>query len=499
MDALNVFIVIALIYCSLFFFDTVFKTCSHFPYIYFLKNTGLEVHLMRIKWFTTVFNRKIIKWGMDRSKFWTAWFNTGVIISIIILPIVMIAILRATFNIWAAGPSADTKNSAVLLEPMLPGVDIPFNELGYYTITLAICTIVHELGHALAAVREDVQLYGVGMLLVFTIPVAYVNINNEQFESLPLRNRLRITCAGVWHNIILAALAAAILVLSTWFWAPLYNINSGVYIKSISSNSPLRGQTGLLEYDIIYKINNCPVKDSEDWYQCILNTIHRPAPGYCVKQSFIQEYDESVPPIQKNNGVVNCCTLDSETMGSLCFEYIEGPQGAPLHLPPHSCLPARAMINQSQNYCQASHECSSQDTHCIKPSLDNVTKIVQIKRKIGKDVLFFGHPADIYRTVDVSDWVPKYSFLKPSIPESLVLLCKYITMFSAGLAVINIVPCFLFDGQYIINILVLYISNIIPYNRNIREALTLTITSIGTILLSINIVYLLINKYYYNL
>lgn len=114
-------------------------------------------------------------------------------------------------------------------------------------------------------------------------------------------------------------------------------------------------------------------------------------------------------------------------------------------------------------------------------------------------MLFFGHPADIYRTVDVSDWVPKYSFLKPSIPESLVLLCKYITMFSAGLAVINIVPCFLFDGQYIINILVLYISNIIPYNRNIREALTLTITSIGTILLSINIVYLLINKYYYNL
>ncbi|KAI4500217.1 hypothetical protein M0802_004634 [Mischocyttarus mexicanus] len=389
MDAVNVMIVIGLIHCSLFFFDTVFKTCSHFPYIYFLKNTGLEIHLMRIKWFTTVFNRKIIKWGMDRSKFWTAWFNTGVIISIIILPIVMIAILRATFNIWAAGPSADTKNTAVLLEPMLPGVDIPFNELGYYTITLAICTIVHELGHALAAVREDVQLYGVGMLLAFTIPVAFVNINNEQFESLPLRNRLRITCAGIWHNIILAALAAAILVLSTWFWAPLYNINNGVYIKSILSNSPLRGQTGLLEYDIIYKINNCPVKHSEDWYQCILNTIHRPAPGYCVKQSFIQEYDESVPPIQKNNGVVNCCTLDSEATGSLCFEYIEGPQGAPLHLPPHSCLPARAMINQSQNYCQASHECSSQDTHCIKPSLDNVTKIVQIKRKMGKDVLFF--------------------------------------------------------------------------------------------------------------
>lgn len=72
---------------------------------------------------------------------------------------------------------------------------------------------------------------------------------------------------------------------------------------------------------------------------------------------------------------MNCCTTDSEMGGSLCFEYIEGPQAAPLHLPPHSCLPVRAMINQSQNFCQASHECLSQDTHCMKPSLDNVTKV----------------------------------------------------------------------------------------------------------------------------
>lgn len=88
-----------------------------------------------------------------------------------------------------------------------------------------------------------------------------------------------------------------------------------------------------------------------------------------------QDYDESVPAKQKTNGAVNCCTTDSEINGNLCFEYIEGPQTAPLHLPPHSCLPVRAMLNQSQNFCQASHECLSQDTHCMKPSLDNVTKV----------------------------------------------------------------------------------------------------------------------------
>lgn len=121
-------------------------------------------------------------------------------------------------------------------------------------------------------------------------------------------------------------------------------------------------------------------------------------------------------------------------------------------------------------------------------------QIVQIKRKIGKDILYFGHPADIYRTVDVSDWVPKYSFLYPKLPESMALLCKYITVFSAGLAIINVVPCFFLDGQYIINIVVLYLLNSMPHNKNIREATILTITSIGTLLLIINLMYLLINK-----
>lgn len=109
-------------------------------------------------------------------------------------------------------------------------------------------------------------------------------------------------------------------------------------------------------------------------------------------------------------------------------------------------------------------------------------------------MLFFGHPADIYRTVDVSDWVPKYSFLYPKLPESFALFCKYITVFSAGLAIINVVPCFFLDGQYILNIVVLYLLNSMPHNKNIRESTVLTITSIGTLLLIINLMYLLINK-----
>ncbi|XP_031843283.2 membrane-bound transcription factor site-2 protease [Nomia melanderi] len=494
MDALSILITIGLIHCSLFFFDTIFKTCSHYPYIYFLKNTGIEIQVLRIKWMTTSFNRRIRKWGMTRSKFWNAWFNAGVVVTIILLPVATIGILKMTFNIWMNGPSLDNNNSELTLEPMLPGINMPLSEFGYFIVTLVICCIVHELGHALAAAREGVQLFGVAVLIIFIIPVACVYISIVQLRQLPLKNQLRVTCAGIWHNVVLATISASILMLSTWLWAPFYLYGNGVYVKTILPNSSLLGPSGLLDQDIIYKINDCHVRHSEDWTDCILNTINQPALGYCVKQSLIQEYDESIPSRQKSNGAVNCCTSDSEASGSLCFEYIEGPQAAPLHLPPHSCLPVRTITNHSQNYCHASNECTFHDTHCLRPSLDNISKIVQIQRIQGKDVLFFGHPADIYHTVDVSDWIPKYSFLNPKLPEALVILCKYITMFSAGLTIVNVLPCFFLDGQYIIDAFVSYLLKYTRQNKHVKQTIVITLTSIGTLLLIINVLYSLMNK-----
>ncbi|XP_076375774.1 membrane-bound transcription factor site-2 protease [Megalopta genalis] len=498
MDALSILITIGLIHCLLFFFDLIFKTCSHYPYIYFLKNSGIEVQVLRINWMTTSLNRRIRKWGITYSKFWSAWFNAGVIVTIILLPLCTIAILKMTFNIWMKiyGPTHDNNNinNDLTLEPMLPGINMPLSEVGYFIFTLVLCCIVHELGHALAAAREGVQVFGVGILVIFIIPVAYVYLSIVQLRSLPIKNQLRVTCAGIWHNVVLTTVTATILMSSTWLWAPFYLYGNGVYVKTILPNSSLLGPAGLSEQDIIYKINDCYVRHSEDWTDCILNTTSQPALGYCVKQSLIQEYDESIPSRPKANGVVNCCTSDSEASGSLCFEYIEGPQAAPLHLPPHSCLPVRIITNQSQNYCHASNQCVFHDTHCLKPSLDNVSKIVQIRRREGKDVLFFGLPADIYHTVDVSDWIPKYTFLNPKLPETVVILCKYITMFSAGLTVVNVLPCFFLDGQYIMDAFVCYTLKYTRQNKRLRQPIVRAFRSIGTLLLSINILYPLMSK-----
>lgn len=110
---------------------------------------------------------------------------------------------------------------------------MPFNEIGYYLVTIIICCFMHELGHALAAVREDVQLFGVGILIVFIIPTTYVLLSRAKLDMLPLKNQLRVVCAGIWHNIVLAILATTIFMVSAWLWAPLYIVDNGVYVKTI--------------------------------------------------------------------------------------------------------------------------------------------------------------------------------------------------------------------------------------------------------------------------
>lgn len=114
---------------------------------------------------------------------------------------------------------------------------MPFADIKYYITTLILCSLTHEFGHALAASREDLQVYGVGFLLVFIIPIAYVSLNSEQLSQLSTIKQLRILCAGLWHNIVLAVISSLICFSSSLLLAPLYSVDSGIIVKSIHSVS----------------------------------------------------------------------------------------------------------------------------------------------------------------------------------------------------------------------------------------------------------------------
>lgn len=101
-------------------------------------------------------------------------------------------------------------------------------------LSLVLCSLFHEMGHAMAAVREDVRFFGIGILLFFIVPVVFVHISNEQLNLLPIKNQLKILCAGVWHNIVLAGSAILLFVIVTLIFSPFFIKNSGVFTKDIS-------------------------------------------------------------------------------------------------------------------------------------------------------------------------------------------------------------------------------------------------------------------------
>ena len=119
----------------------------------------------------------------------------------------------------------------------VPGFNLPISDIGYYVVTLAVCSIVHELGHVIAAVREDVHISGVGLFMVLLVTAAFVKINSEQLSNIHSRRQLRIFCAGIWHNIILALLAYAFLVMIPIVFYPVYDIGRGVSVQSIKEVS----------------------------------------------------------------------------------------------------------------------------------------------------------------------------------------------------------------------------------------------------------------------
>lgn len=104
---------------------------------------------------------------------------------------------------------------------------------------------------------------GVGVVLLFCVPVAYVSLDN--LEVLPSMRRLRVLCAGVWHNVVLALVALCVMAATPWLVLPFYNWGSGVQIQAVQqvidivNNIKNNTYSNLLGPIVVYivSLNNC--------------------------------------------------------------------------------------------------------------------------------------------------------------------------------------------------------------------------------------------------
>lgn len=439
--------IVGVAYCMVYFFDSFFKSCAHYPYIKFLEGTGLKIGLFNLQWTTTAFNRSLLRFGNIRSntKFLKVWFSIGLIASLILLPI---AILLLIYSLVQNFVSSNENN---LITPVIPGINLPASEILFYSATLIICSVLHELGHALAAVKEDVQVLNIGVTVFYILPVAYVNLNSENLKSIDPWKRLKILTAGIWHNLLLSFVCYLAYLSLPAILSIAFNTGKGVAIYEASKMSPLIGLKGLEIGDMITKINDCEVKTENTWVDC-LHSVNK-MNGMCFDPDAVRELDETSILRHLSSGLVECC--EETKKGNVCFEFVD-KDGSILELPSHVCLPAKTIMSKSEYYCsKIDHKCPK-GSHCFIPQL-NGSHLFKIRALNKPNIFYMGLTHDFLRTLRVSPYIPKFYFKTPVFAETIRKMLEYITIISLGLAIINVVPCFYMDGQHIISTL-LYLS-----------------------------------------
>ena len=438
-----------------------------------LPRNGLEVKLFQLKYYTTSFNRPFSRLGTWKPGLLDRWFTAGAVISALLLIPSLVLLVKTLIGACFGGGSAPVNgdnNDRFVLQPVLPGVNMPLTEFGYYFLALLLCSILHEAGHAVAAVNEDIKVLGSGLFVLFVLPAAFVDLPTDQLLAVRPFQQLKVFAAGIWHNVVLALIAYGVFFSTPVLVSPAFESDSGVSLSWVKPDSAVKGPTGLREGDFVTLVNDCPVKNVADWRNCLAKAILEPDLGVCAESL------EKIQDLEKNR---ECCDKESEisSADSLCFR---GEKRL-------FCLPVRKTLEESAGFCSKDDDVGEKCGFCLYPRLEsNSSRLLKIRREKAKDFLFVGSPAEVYHSAKVSDYRSKWTWLSPEWPNRIELLAYYIASFSGALAVLNVVPCFMLDGQHMIRVLVELLCP--SFETRVKQTMILSFTIIGSLLIIVNLV-----------
>ncbi|GAB1599416.1 membrane-bound transcription factor site-2 protease-like [Argonauta hians] len=470
---------------SLYLIDAFLKS-YHLNYFRFLERTGISISVGQLRWYTTCLNRLFIRLGQSKPFFLQMWFSFGVAFGLVSMLISMFVLTLMVFNTLSDQP-VDQQ----VLTPVMPGVNLPTSQMSYYLLTLLICGILHEFGHALAAVREQVHVNGFGFFILILYPGAFVEMSSDNLQMLRPLRQLRIYCAGVWHNFIIVLIALIVLMLLPIGLMPFYTTGNSVVVSSVVKGSAVSGPKGLAVGDPITSISGCHVTNIDEWYACIALSIKENTLGNCMTLSVIQGLDTSVSSASSKENLTkkssqllepkDCCNGTSNT--HLCFMF----RVKSLSQTKYACLPARTTTDRPSCKYQSDCYIPKVDTTCVYPVLDNNTRLLRIIHGQQPPLLFLGDPLDLHYSVAVSNYVPNNSFISISLPYIIETFCKYLISLSGALVIINVIPCYALDGQWICQAFIEFSLRSVMPNAEIRKVIYSVIMLYGTLLLMANV------------
>lgn len=170
-------------------------------------------------------------------------------------------ILRGTilsYIFYATGRISTPPQPSVVPLPM---IFIFRDILIYIIVAIGIGVVAHEVAHAVIALREGVRLRSWGIGIVFLIPLAFVEPDEEQFKRASTRSRLNIVSAGCFANALIALIAFILLQSLRYYIVQFFGnpITAPMVIEidcSLCNTNPVCPAKAFESQTIIYSINN---------------------------------------------------------------------------------------------------------------------------------------------------------------------------------------------------------------------------------------------------
>ncbi|KAM3860587.1 membrane-bound transcription factor site-2 protease [Diretmus argenteus] len=477
------------VWCVVYLTDTLLKLSAKYRNSYesWLGSRGLMLSPFHVRWQTTMFNRLFAYCARINPHALYLWFSSGLVFGVVSMVGSVLLLIR-TLQQTLAQMTTDNPRMAgqQALQVVVPGVNLPTSQLAYFFSALLLSGVIHELGHAVAALREQVRVNGFGIFVFVVYPGAFVDLFTTHLNLISPTQQLRIFCAGVWHNFVLCLAALALLFLLPLFLFPMYTTGAGALVTEVVQASPADGPRGLSVGDIVTALEDCPVRGVEDWTSCLSHISHTPQTGYCVPIASLQPSWAHGRAFKRLDGTMDCCSNNSLT--DLCFSYIK-PQDRKSKAREYACMPVRKMVTGTR-VCHSDEDCiahSHAASVCVTPSLENQTRFIRVTHPPNTHMLFVGYPPHLQYAVSLTNFIPRFGFLHLDLPVFLETFCKYVVSLSGALAVVNSVPCFALDGQWMLNALLEATLVTVVTDRQRRELIGFFMLLMGSALLAANV------------
>lgn len=174
---------------------------------------GVRVGALTLYWYSTRTSARVDR--VARRPLWRRWTDLAVVV-LLACQVAAIAVVGLA-AVQAVGQERATALNDPANTVAVPGLNafMPLASTPYVVAALLVATVVHEGGHALACRAAAVDIREWGLALLFgVVPLAGYVLPTDELDAAPLRARLRVYAVGVFHNLLVTAVAAGLL------WSP---------------------------------------------------------------------------------------------------------------------------------------------------------------------------------------------------------------------------------------------------------------------------------------